>query len=589
MLRPIMTAGALLVGAAGCGAIGAVTPPRESGQSSLMDQTVAGKGRCDPRHHDRPFVIEWDATDASSFEARSATDVVFVKYEGCELTLLDGCADDAVRGSFGTYRPIDWTSGSVEKIEIENEDELFAELPLGAASLGARVAGGEKFRMEYFVAGVRTATRSAVFRRDIERIAACREATHFVYGINLGAFALGSTKNIQGEIGASVWGAGAGGKTKNTSAVEKKGGQLASCRGESAREVHGCKAPIRLTLRPISEGDDPDAAEARAPDSAASLNAAGKINRERAGEKKAYALYQSALQKMQARDGRGCLADLDARDKLDPGSNSSNPKSTYANMRATCLMMSGQCAAGKALDRKITESSSMTKMGPEMVDRIVDGHAASYCEGSLSPRDKVLRAGNDLAGINSGPVPLATCRSAYDTLTKVAPTLKASERDGAVESALRQKVSAIECFAKGGDCPTAWKVFRTEMPGGSQASFDSSYKGCAGRYTPDAAAVAQGNADQAMSALGAGLSKTAANDGACLADFDRYDRFTSDAAARTSNPARTYATSRATCLMLAGRCDEGAQLIRAVLVAKGNSPSMGESYAQSFLQRFCKR
>ncbi|MEJ7730649.1 MAG: hypothetical protein WKG00_15685 [Polyangiaceae bacterium] len=503
-----------LLGAWGAGwggqGVGAtVAPTRESGQSSLMDDTVAGRGKCDPERHDRPFIIEWDATDTSSFEARAASDVVFVKYQGCQLTVLDGCADDSVRGAFGSYRPVDWTSGSVEKIDIENEDQLYAELPLGVASLGGRVASGERFHMEYFVAGTRTATRAAVFRRDLERISACRGATHFVYGMNLGAFALGSTKNIEGQVGAEVWGAGAGLRSKNARAIEKKGGLLASCRGERARDVESCKTPIRLTLRAIADGDNPDTVAAVQPDSAASLNAAGKINQERAGEKKSYALYQSALQKMQSRDGKGCLADLDARDRLDPGSVSSNPRSTYANMRATCLMLSGQCAAGKSLDRKVIEGSNQMRMGPEMIDRVVDDHAASYCQGALSPRDRVLQAGRNLAQINVGAVPLATCR-ALTTSFSEAPKLKPAERDAAVEGALRSRPSAIECFAKAGDCPTAWKVFRTEMPSVPQSFFDKEHKSCAGKYKPDAGALAQNNATSALEALGTALGKTRA-------------------------------------------------------------------------------
>ncbi|MEJ7730650.1 MAG: hypothetical protein WKG00_15690 [Polyangiaceae bacterium] len=41
--------------------------------------------------------------------------------------------------------------------------------------------------------------------------------------------------------------------------------------------------------------------------------------------------------------------------------------------------------------------------------------------------------------------------------------------------------------------------------------------------------------------------------------------------------------------MLAGRCDEGGRHVAAVLAAKGNPPSTGESYARSFRQKFCKK
>ena len=111
-----------------------------------------------------------------------------------------------LKGSLGSYKAPEWTSGSVETIDISNEGELYAKLPLGAASLAGRVSGGEKFHMEYFVSGTRAATRDAVYAKDLEKISGCRGATHFVYAYNLGAFALGSQSAIKGSVGITVWG-----------------------------------------------------------------------------------------------------------------------------------------------------------------------------------------------------------------------------------------------------------------------------------------------------------------------------------------------------------------------------------------------
>ena len=471
----------------GASSIPAAAPARESGQSALMSQSFAGANKCNPKSHERPFVIEWDATDASSFEARASTDVVFVKYEGCELKVLDGCADDAVRGALGTYRPVEWTSGSVEKLDIANEGELFAKLPLGVASLDARVQAGEQFHMEYFAAGVRTATRSAVFRKDLARIHACSEATHFIYGYNVGAFALGSTKDIKAQAGATVWGFGGGGSKKSASSAEKKGGLLSSCRGESAKEITSCKTPIRLTLREVSEGENPDVAASRAPEGKGTLNAAGKINRERQGERTASALAQSATQKWLARDGKGCLADLDARDKIDPTTNSADPKSTFANIRATCLMLAGQCDAGKSLDRKVTMGYAQN-MGPEMIDTIVNGHAASNCTGAppKSARDRVRKYSAALSQVNIGSPPLATCveafrglKAARDELVKAGVDVESDDDRVSVE--LMQLGAAPLCFGKAGDCSAAWAAEREVYPTLDRAYFDKSVPQCKGK------------------------------------------------------------------------------------------------------------
>jgi hypothetical protein len=70
----VLTAAASAMGAAACG--GAGSPPGTKNasdvQASKMGETFAGQNRCNPKNHERPFIIEWDATDMSSFESRAA-------------------------------------------------------------------------------------------------------------------------------------------------------------------------------------------------------------------------------------------------------------------------------------------------------------------------------------------------------------------------------------------------------------------------------------------------------------------------------------------------------------------------------------
>src|SRR5690348_8702821 len=93
-MRRIFVVGLIFLG---CGGGASATHSSEP----LMSRTFAGQNRCNAKAHERPFVIEWDATDMSSFEARAANDIIFVRYEGCDLQVLDGCVDDSVRGSLG--------------------------------------------------------------------------------------------------------------------------------------------------------------------------------------------------------------------------------------------------------------------------------------------------------------------------------------------------------------------------------------------------------------------------------------------------------------------------------------------------------
>ena len=463
MKRAVLTLLCLLpLALTDCGRVPKATTTRDSGQSGLMDETFAGKNACNPDNAERPFIIEWDATDMSSFESYAANDVVIVKYEGCNLKVLDECRNDSIRGSQGAYKPVEWTTGSLEKIRIANQGELYAKLPLGAATLGGRVAGGEKFSMEYYVAGTRSATRDSVYSDDIAANPGCEGATHFVYGYNLGAFALGSVKDFSAEAGGSAYGFGVGGKTSSSSTADKKGGDLAVCKSDSATEVAGCKAPIRLSLRKIRGGADPGKAVMSAPDTDESLSAAGQINAKLATNDAAKAHYESAVTKQHARDGKGCLAEMDRHDQLEPNKQSTDPKSGYGKTRSLCLMLSGKCEAGKELIRKVAEyQSTQSKLTPEQIDIKVDGYMAEFCAGKLSPRDHVYQSYWQL-GNDAWPATPKLCADNYATVTKQLSGLLAKNPADQTLASIKPEwlpLITMQCFARAGDCKQALGLF----------------------------------------------------------------------------------------------------------------------------------
>jgi hypothetical protein len=450
------------------GRVPKATKLRASGQSGLMDESFAAKNACNPKNHLRPFIIEWDATDMSSFESHAANDIVVVRYEGCELQVLDECRNDSVRGEQGAYRPPEWTTGSLEKLNIANEGELYAKLPLGAASLGGRVAGGEKFSMEYYVAGTRNATRDAVYRADLANNPGCEGATHFVYGYNLGAFALGSVSEFSAEAGGSAYGFGVGGKTSSKREADKKGGDLGVCRSDSATEVSGCKAPIRLTLRAIRDGENPDKTAMKSEDTSESLNAAGQVNAKLEMNDAARSHYDAAVAKLQARDGKGCLAELDTYDKLDPKHQSTDPKQPVSSYRAQCLMLAGKCDAGKQLTRKYFEGQNATgMMGPEQIDRTVDAYVSLYCQGKLEPRDALKKALTQLQmGAYQTKPTLEFCSEHYATVKKYKDTVKPKDDDDHQLKDIDRSLYNLagNCYARAGDCNKAWTVFVEAYP-----------------------------------------------------------------------------------------------------------------------------
>jgi hypothetical protein len=473
-----LTGGALSFAACG-GSGGGGAQPQVGGQSKLLQKTFAGQNKCDPANHNRPFIIEWDATDMSSFQAFTADDVVLLKYEGCTLQVLEGCRNDSVRGSFGSYKPVTWTSGSVESVDVADEAELYAKLPLGAAELAPRVQSGEKFHMEYYVSGTRTATRDKIYKGDLAKNPACGSATHFVYGYNLGAFALASRSKLTAEVGGSYFGFGAGAKKGRVSSAEKKGGDLSACAGDTAKEVDACKVPIRLTLRPVSEGNSPDAAAAGAADTTASTNLASKVQADTDKQKQADEHYQAAIVKMNSKDGQGCVAELDQHDKLDPrpASLSTNPESGYQVMvRAQCLMAAGQCAEGRALFRRQAQVT-MGRMRAAAVEPATDQAVGAWCQGSaLTPRDEYLVARNTLTtGANFSPKEASVCRQGFDTIVRLMRTVKPKDADDFMVADPENLLwgSAPGCFAKSGDCASAWDAYKKGMALSRTAKGDS--------------------------------------------------------------------------------------------------------------------
>jgi hypothetical protein len=356
------------------GLLGGCAPRPSLGETSspsspLIEQTTVAKHRCARADGEvRPFVVEWDATDLSDFEAHAARDIVFVKYEACGLEVLTGCVDPSLRGKHGAYHAPRWTSGGTESFSIKDEIDLYAKLPLGVATLSGHLQRGEKLELVYHVSGVASATRESVHRQELAQNPRCQPATHFVQAFNLGAFELetGSKRSETGSAEIAV--AGAGGAHRRDVQVLKRAGQLASCRGESAKDSSSCRVPIRLHLRPLADGAPPE--RAQSPDHGAgpdrpeptmkSMLEAGKLR-------------NAAVQKLVQGDGTGCLRDLERAREIDPDTDH-----IQGQLWAQCTMRAGKCDAGKQLLRRYYQTEA--GMAPDAVDQIVESQAKAHCQ-----------------------------------------------------------------------------------------------------------------------------------------------------------------------------------------------------------------
>lgn len=180
-----------------------------------------------------------------------------------------------------------------------------------------------------------------------------------------------------------------------------------------------------------------------------------------ARERKAQELVEAANRKAEARDGKGCIADLDQADQLDrrPHHASTDPESYLHYQRGRCLMLAGQCAAGRAIVR----AYSLRHMPADSADTVADMMAARDCTGTLSERDQVLKAKHQLQEGASNKVAPAVCRSAFDTLRRLRDKVVVKdERDQASTDPQTWAWAGAACFARAGDCGGALEVARVQ-------------------------------------------------------------------------------------------------------------------------------
>src|SRR5258708_54656 len=81
----------------------------------------------------RPLIGEWPSADRAALESQARRGTVVVHYVGCEMEVLRQCT---APGAYA-YAP---TTRQRDKIAIRDADELYANLPLGAAALEGKLA-----------------------------------------------------------------------------------------------------------------------------------------------------------------------------------------------------------------------------------------------------------------------------------------------------------------------------------------------------------------------------------------------------------------------------------------------------------------
>lgn len=193
--------------------------------------------------NESPLVTEWSPAEKANLQARLRSGAMAVEFTGCSMRPIMGCT---LRGSYRWQR----TTLSSEAIEIHNQDELFAKLPLGAVALEGELARSGRIAVRTAVSGQYELDGSTA--ADVPDYGDCAAATHLLVGISMGSFRLnsGGTLEAGGSVGAGVFSSGA--QTSSSETLLRESGDFESCKlSTDEKPEMNCSSPIQAFLAPL--------------------------------------------------------------------------------------------------------------------------------------------------------------------------------------------------------------------------------------------------------------------------------------------------------------------------------------------------
>lgn len=237
-----------------------------------------GEAKCGVhKSQTEPLIVEWPSAARAKLEALSHTGVVAVRYTGCEMEVLASC------NAPGKYVYTGITPKR-DHVAIRNEDDLYANIPLGAARLEGKLAHSGELDVDMSIVGRYASDRASVSAGELQG-PDCSKATHVVSALTIGAFdfSAGAGSTVGG--GVNVGGAGGGASSSASKELLNSDGQRGACDAAKTTDKappESCGAILRLEVVPLGEakrdvgpvGAPPPGAVAGTP---AALGAGGEV------------------------------------------------------------------------------------------------------------------------------------------------------------------------------------------------------------------------------------------------------------------------------------------------------------------------
>jgi hypothetical protein len=245
----------------------ALLPACKRRGDTLVDPSDPPTTQCgDVQLPTEPDLMAWSSAARANLASMHEEGAIAVRYhlDGCEpeLTVLPNCIGP--HDPHYEYKPYSATDKKIAR----TVQELFAELPLGAASLRSKLGRDRAVRTDYTLVGLLMLPPASSWQRGDLVGTGCKEATHVVARIYLGGFALASGNAIEVEAAASFFSIGNAGASHSSERIEVRteGDEHACIAARTSGEGQRmCNVPLRIGLIPLEDVEPAPASAAPPP------------------------------------------------------------------------------------------------------------------------------------------------------------------------------------------------------------------------------------------------------------------------------------------------------------------------------------
>ena len=258
--------GAFLLASAGCGANNAASALRDKNPTlNGVTGDDHGGGQC--QTVDKPLVVDADESLRGEIEVAMGKGIAVVSYDCQKIRLLQCKAP-------GEYSYAGFTTQQ-KTIQLNNSDEVKANLPLSGVSLAAKLDAemNKGISLDIAMAMVGKKSSTAEVSDKVLSGSDCKEATHFVRGAMLGAFVMQTGSKAEVKAAAEIFGAKVGGGSASGLNINTRQGALEEClkaNPDDTKPHAQCAGLIRLELVSLKHagagGNDEADPEKAAPD-----------------------------------------------------------------------------------------------------------------------------------------------------------------------------------------------------------------------------------------------------------------------------------------------------------------------------------